>query len=317
MDLSGRCQLVVIRINKQQNNQMLLQSQQDNQRLQHRISYLEDQVRDMINQNSRRTNQKIMKRDHVTSINISSSPQDNEGAQVFQRGNFIATIIGGKAIQTTHSVSSNGSATYRPQRNTLQHSHSQQYIGANSKIIETSLKSSQNLKDKHVRDHRKENHRSQPDLFYDEEKLRSGHQRYKKDLQDLRNARSLEFDSEEPKQNNVMIPKHPSVRREIDYTSEPVATPLSNSGSRTRNGRPTPPKKPLRLSLQGIQRTQSLQTIEANATATILDLEKKRSLKRTHRGNKTPDNDGETNSLFIASLGRNKYIEKTPNSHIN
>lgn len=87
--------------------------------------------------------------------------------------------------------------------------------------------------------------------------------------------------------------------REIDYTSEPVSTPLS---IRTRNGRPTPPKKPLRLSLQ---RTQSLQTIEANAAATIIDLERKRALKRTHRGNKTPDHDGEPNILYTASLGRN------------
>lgn len=103
---------------------------------------------------------------------------------------------------------------------------------------------------------------------------------------------------------------------EIDYTSEPVATPLSNS-SRPRNGRPTPPKKPLRLSLQ---RTQSLQTIEANATATIIDLEKKRAIKRTHRGNKTPDlpqflengtnmyHAASHNQLHTSSLGRNRHI---------
>lgn len=99
----------------------------------------------------------------------------------------------------------------------------------------------------------------------------------------------------------------------MDYTSEPVATPLSNS-SRLRNSRPTPPKKPLRLSLQ---RAQSLQAIEATAAATIIDLERKRAVKRTHRGNETPDShlfiDGENNSLYTsgiqlhtASLGRNK-----------
>lgn len=103
---------------------------------------------------------------------------------------------------------------------------------------------------------------------------------------------------------------------DIDYTSEPVATPLSSS-SRPRNGtRPTPPKKPLRLSLQ---RTQSLQTIEANATAAILDLEKKRAIKRTHRGNKTPDlphfiengniyHSASHSHLQTSSLGRNRQI---------
>lgn len=71
---------------------------------------------------------------------------------------------------------------------------------------------------------------------------------------------------------------------EVDYTSEPVPTNFPNL--RLRSIRPTPPKKPLRLSLQ---RTQSLQTIESNAAATIIDLERKRAVKRTHRGNKTPE----------------------------
>lgn len=105
-------------------------------------------------------------------------------------------------------------------------------------------------------------------------------------------------------------------QNDIDYTSEPVATTLSNS-SRPRNSRPTPPKKPLRLSLQ---RTQSLQTIEANANATIIDLEKKRAIKRTHRGNKTPDlpqflenssniyHSSSHNQLHTSSLGRNRHI---------
>lgn len=102
--------------------------------------------------------------------------------------------------------------------------------------------------------------------------------------------------------------------REIDYTSEPVADPLTNG--RIRNGmRPTPPKKPLRLSLQ---RAQSLQTIEASAAAAILELDRKRAIKRTHRGgNKTPDmlhylengyNGGSQPHLQTASLGRHKHI---------
>lgn len=123
----------------------------------------------------------------------------------------------------------------------------------------------------------------------------------------IRSAKSLEFEEEtKPSARNTVQCRKSS---EVDYTSEPMA-----NCSRLRNGRPTPPKKPLRLSLQ---RAQSLQTIEANAAATIVDLERKRAIKRTHRGNETPDShqyiDCETNLLYTspiqlqtASLGRNK-----------
>lgn len=139
----------------------------------------------------------------------------------------------------------------------------------------------------------------------------SSRHRYRKGgNSDTRSAKSLEFE-EEAKLSLLNISKRPTPSslcrkpREVDYTSEPVATPLSNA-SRSRNSRPIPPKKPLRLSLQ---RTQSLQTIEANAAATIIDLERKRAVKRTHRGNKTPDLsqciDSESGLYYTASLGRN------------
>lgn len=195
IDSNGRCQLVVIRKKKsQQNNQMLLQSQEDNQRLQHRISYLEDQVKDLLKSKDiitplqflNQTNQKVMKGDHVTSISISSSvPESQDRPQVFQRGNFVATIIGGKAIQSTSyanttinhpthtskiapkdrgcsTANSNQNMNYRLQRNAAV--FSQQSFGTNSQIIQTS----QSLKEKYHREQHKENHRSQPDLFYGE-----------------------------------------------------------------------------------------------------------------------------------------------------
>lgn len=90
---------------------------------------------------------------------------------------------------------------------------------------------------------------------------------------------------------------------EVDYTSEPVVDPIQ---SRSRKTRPTPPKKPLRLSLQ---RAQSLQTIEANANVTILDLEKKRAMKRSHCGIKPPDLNTYSSQPHLqqtASLGRSK-----------
>lgn len=133
---------------------------------------------------------------------------------------------------------------------------------------------------------------------------------------DLRSVRSLDFEKDATLSNGIQEPKQHLYRkhREVDYTSDSVTDALGNS--RLRNGvRPTPPKKPLRLSLQ---RAQSLQTIEATAAATILDLDKKRAYKRTYRGgNKTPElqlyiensfNGGSQPQLQTASLGRHKHI---------
>lgn len=171
----SKCELVVIRKkNFQHNHQMLLQSQEDNQRLQHRISYLEDQVKDLQkstkdiitipvqNQIKKQAaKQNIVSTDHVTSIKITPSNISDDKPQLFQRGNFVATIIGGKAIHATsyaspkHSDISNskknatfssksaikGSAGYP--RSDSEHDlyyqrsadHSQQYIGLKNKML--------------------------------------------------------------------------------------------------------------------------------------------------------------------------------------
>lgn len=112
INTSGKCKLVVIRKRTSPlKNQMLLQSQEDNLRLQHRISYLEDQVKELKQatkvtigtpMKSSKTHHLLNKKgDHVTSINISSSESNKDTEpQIFQRGDFIATIIGGKAVQT-------------------------------------------------------------------------------------------------------------------------------------------------------------------------------------------------------------------------
>lgn len=124
MNSNGECNLVVIRKKtSQQNYQMILQS--DNQRLQHRISYLEDQVKelqqstkDLINvptqkQNTKLApNQTVTKGDHVTSISILPANQhDGEKPQIFQRGNFVATIVDGKAIKTASNLISTAFTT--------------------------------------------------------------------------------------------------------------------------------------------------------------------------------------------------------------
>lgn len=67
--------------------------------------------------------------------------------------------------------------------------------------------------------------------------------------------------------------------------------------------RPTPPKKPLRLSLQ---RTQSLQTVETG----LLELEKKKTLKRTYKGDKMKEalqfiENGLTHHTLSSGRGKN------------
>lgn len=180
---NSKCELVLIRKRngKQQHQQLLIQSQEDNQRLQHRISYLEDQVKELQQSSkeiilaqpvqNQKQNSRSPKGDHVTSINISSPvspkcPNDNK-PQIFQRGNFVATIVGGKAVQTSYPVTAtqalpthsmhttktvikdvNGCLAsdsehdlhYRTPRNGLQHSQSQQYIRTNGKLFGSSSK---------------------------------------------------------------------------------------------------------------------------------------------------------------------------------
>lgn len=98
---SGKCQLVVIRkrgVNFPQ--QQLIQTQADNQRLQHRISYLEDQVKELqFTKEPSPTVNGTTNGGHVTSISISSPPvTPPEKPQVYQRGNYVTTIIGGKPV---------------------------------------------------------------------------------------------------------------------------------------------------------------------------------------------------------------------------
>lgn len=118
---SGKCQLVVLRVKVNSGQQQqLIQSQEDNMRLQHRISYLEEQVKEMqenkeipVNNNN---NSESQKSPHVTSINITSPPvTPPDKPEVYQRGNFVMTIVGGKPVKKSvhipHSSSSASTAS--------------------------------------------------------------------------------------------------------------------------------------------------------------------------------------------------------------
>lgn len=91
---------------------------------------------------------------------------------------------------------------------------------------------------------------------------------YKK-LHDSRSVKSLDFDSD----CNISNYRNIQPQKNIDYTSEPIENNKHNNTNNSNNNkknhyhhlyesnkpRPTPPKKPIRLSLQ---RAQSLQSVE-------------------------------------------------------
>ena len=108
---STKCDMVVVRrkaVVNGINQQQLQQSQADNARLQHRISYLEEQVKELLtlkelNNKNNSSPSSGRAGTHITSISISSSPNtqsdiDEEKPQVYQRGSFVTTIVGGKPL---------------------------------------------------------------------------------------------------------------------------------------------------------------------------------------------------------------------------
>lgn len=107
--------------------------------------------------------------------------------------------------------------------------------------------------------------------------------------QDERSIKSLDFESDA--QTNY-----------DDYASEPVPTPKI---------RPTPPKKPLRLSLQ---RAQSLQAVSDNIMSMpIENIDKKRAIKRIHKGEQqTPSISSSTTSGRKLNNGYSRSIELSP-----
>lgn len=104
--------------------------------------------------------------------------------------------------------------------------------------------------------------------------------------------------------------------KSLDFDSENESKPTTGS----RTVRPTPPKKPLRLSLQ---RAQSLQTVELNPCS---EHDRKRPMKRVHHnssasGGSSPSDEGQGHGsapgaeliencspMHTASLGRHKLI---------
>ncbi|XP_055690538.1 uncharacterized protein LOC129793999 isoform X2 [Lutzomyia longipalpis] len=312
---SSRCQLVVIRQRAMPfAQQQLIQSQEDNLRLQHRISYLEEQVKEL--QETKESRSSPTNNSHVTSISISSpTPKLVEKPEIFQRGNFITTIVDGKPTKSPPAVAQLSKASHVTKTTIVKdmngHANGEsegvrRNLSTSTVSLTSNVSSKRDLeeirRERYVQrsgrlaschGHHQQHISRSGDHLHEYNKSASSdrkleilarkvnghpnhlnHQR----THDLRSVKSLDFDSDCGGQP-----------RDVDYTSEPLGSkPL----------RPLPPKKPLRLSLQ---RAQSLQTVEGT------DLDKKRANKRPHRG-MTPFNGDQPNALHTASLGRNKYI---------
>uniref|UniRef100_A0A1Q3EZM5 PDZ domain-containing protein n=1 Tax=Culex tarsalis TaxID=7177 RepID=A0A1Q3EZM5_CULTA len=107
MNTSGKCEMVVLRRKAlPSSQQQLQQSQANNVLLQHRISYLEDQVKELLAAREQSSDSGSSQASvvnggggaHVTSISITSppsTPPENK-PQIYQRGSSVTTIIDGK-----------------------------------------------------------------------------------------------------------------------------------------------------------------------------------------------------------------------------
>ncbi|XP_055838763.1 uncharacterized protein LOC129906840 isoform X2 [Episyrphus balteatus] len=311
--ISGECQLVVLRKKATTIPQKQLdQQKEDNLRLQHRISYLEEQVKELQHTKEQSTNGTTS--GHVTSISISSPPSTPpEKPLVFQRGNYITTLVGGKPIEiigtpqnglthvtktmikeSKHERERSSVGGYLPTKslsaskisiNSDSHAYSMQKkekerkdrYGGDRSLQRPSRLSEQHRSNLHARSVEHLNHYSGHERRREMHKSESA----RKHSNDSRSVKSLDFDSNE----NEMKKSH-----------------KTDSSSDIRI-RPTPPKKPLRLSLQ---RAQSLQTVELNPNS---DADKKRSLKRAHFTEKSQEAILIENCtpLQTSSLGRQKH----------
>lgn len=180
-----RCDMVVIRKKvisanvlsaNIANYQQLQKSQADNLRLQHRISYLEEQVKELLDTQKGKAlsktttaivpNGKQTSGTHITSISISSSPSDEDRPVIYQRGSFVTTIVGGKNVSNENFVS-----------NSIQKSSSTTNVNMQKElsILNSSSKSIKNLSaslsrisvstDIHLQKYRKEREKKERERY--------------------------------------------------------------------------------------------------------------------------------------------------------
>ncbi|XP_067630392.1 early endosome antigen 1 isoform X2 [Eurosta solidaginis] len=355
---SGKCQMVVLRKKSAPIPQKQLdQEKENNMRLQHRISYLEEQVRELQTAKEQQQQQQqhqqiqpstqtpqthtsaaqIHANSHVTSISISSpptTPPENKPL-IFQRGNYITTLVGGKPIELLgdssggNSLSKSSSVSHvtktlikeNTENDIARHERTPRSCPAShhpcmppkslsaSKISINS--DSAYMQQTHYRRSEKER---QARERYERSAIKANVLQHRTNM----HARSVEHlnhyngmdrrrDCSTTTDTNTRLPTDMRSVKSLDFDSDNETKQISDTVSEMRSVRPTPPKKPLRLSLQ---RAQSLQTVELTPNC---DSERKRPMKRAHM--KSPgDHEGSIliencSPLQTSSLGR-------PRAHI-
>ncbi|EDW10381.2 uncharacterized protein LOC6580624 [Drosophila mojavensis] len=359
---SGKCQMVVLRKKSVPIPQKQLdQEKENNMRLQHRISYLEEQVRELQTVKEQQQQQQLQSQQskqqlstqsnnaHVTSISISSpaspsTPPDKP--LIFQRGNYITTLVGGKPIElvgdemlppshvTKTLIKEN---THIDLRERLPQSHlytmpskslsaSKISINSDSAYMQQPQKrEKERQRERHERNRERERPR---DALQQQQQLHREHimSTHARSVEHLNQYNGLERRRDTPRQHEAQtlrptrLPSDVRSVKSLDFDSENESKP--STGSRAVH-RPTPPKKPLRLSLQ---RAQSLQTVELNPSSEHVD--RKRPMKRVHHnssasGGSSPSEESQSQSqvqgqaatliencspMHTASLGRHKLI---------
>ncbi|XP_017780055.1 PREDICTED: uncharacterized protein LOC108565225 [Nicrophorus vespilloides] len=161
--------------------------------------------------------------------------------------------------------------------NHLYEKHRSKCIGASEKYNSDMLRHYNSRKSTSVLDFRSEIHigpkyndsRSVEELDTIDNKNTS--KRLYKKLHDARSVKSLDFDSD------CNYP--PNTPKSVDYTSEPIDNHKMNV-----KPRPTPPKKPLRLSLHRAQSLQSVETPPITPNGSPPGLDPRKPMKRNYKG---------------------------------
>lgn len=194
---TSKCDLVVIRkktvsmVNviptNHQNSQQLQQTQADNMRLQHRISYLEEQVKELLEAQKEKSSPVMSSGSqrsgaHITSISISSSPSDHDEDRpmTYQRGSFVTTIVGGKpqdlppriitATMNSTPVQKSSSTTningHYYQREAPRETSDKNGTSKTSKSLSSSMSKISISTDLHVQKQRREREKKERERYY-------------------------------------------------------------------------------------------------------------------------------------------------------
>lgn len=174
----------------QQSQQQLQQTQADNMRLQHRISYLEEQVKELLDAQKEKSSPVMSSGSHrngthITSISISSSPSDYDEDRpvVYQRGSYVTTIVDGKPhksppklseapnnVSTVHKSSSTTNVNASNQKDSQRETHK---IGASKSVksLSSSMSRISINTDLHVQKQKRDRERKEREKYYNNKNI--------------------------------------------------------------------------------------------------------------------------------------------------